>query len=265
MTDILKRARQGLPLDSVTIIDAHGHMGPYFNFYIPWNDAAGMVETMDRLGIDQVCISAHASLGPDMRLGNDLVAHAVGDYPGRFIGYVGANPNYPEDLRGELERCFKRPGMRMIKLHPSLHGYSVNGPNYRPVWEWAVEKGCPVLIHVWEGDKNCDPESCAKVADEFPTVDFIFGHSGGPDGTSQSIEIAKKRDNVYLDLTGSTNTFGLVERFVREVGAEKVLYGSDIPFIDPCGGLAKVVYAKISDREKEMILGGNILRILGEG
>lgn len=260
--DVLTEARRGLPIRGVEVLDAHGHMGPYFNFHIPWNDADGMMHVLDRLGVRTVCVCAHASIGPDIRLGNDMVMDAIERHPGRFIGYVGTNPNYPEEVVPELERCTRQPEMRAIKLHPSLHKYPVNGPNWRPVWEWAKARGWPVLIHTWMEDPYCNPELCAKTADEYPTVDVLFAHVGGPTGTDACIELAGKRKNVYLDPTGSTNTFGIIERIVQAVGAEKVVHGSDIPFIDAAVGLSKIVYAKIKDQEKELILGGNMRRLL---
>jgi len=263
--DVLTEARKGLPIHGVEVLDAHGHMGPYFNFHIAWNDADGMVEAMDRLGIRTTCVCPHAAIGPDVGLGNDMVMDAIDRHSGRFIGYIGTNPNYPEEVAPELERCAVHPGMRAIKLHPSLHMYPVNGPNWRPVWEWAQDRAWPVLIHTWMGDPYCNPELCAKTADDYPEANVLFAHVGGPTGTDVCIELTRTRQNVYLDPTASTNTFGLTERLVREVGAEKVIYGSDIPFIDAGVGLAKIVYAKIKDSEKELILGDTMRRLLKNG
>ena len=99
--DVLTEARSGLPIRAVKILDAHGHMGPYFNFHIAWNDAAGMVEAMDRLGVRTTCVCPHAAIGPDIGLGNDMVMDAIDRYPGRFIGYIGTNPNYLEEVAPE--------------------------------------------------------------------------------------------------------------------------------------------------------------------
>ena len=52
------KARAGQPLTDVEIIDAHGHLGPYGGFYVAGADAKGMVEVMDEVGIDAVCISS---------------------------------------------------------------------------------------------------------------------------------------------------------------------------------------------------------------
>lgn len=258
---IMDRAGQGLPLTDVEVIDAHGHMGPWFNFHIRNNDAKGMIATMDRVGIRTICVAAHASCSADPRLGNDLVSEAMRDFPGRFVGYAGVNPHYPEDVEQELAHAFEH-GHTMIKLHPACHDYPVDGPNYGPVWDYAKQHNCPVLIHCWEGDRRCDPAACAKVAREHPDVIIILGHSGGPDGIDKGIAEAQKCDRLYLDITGSTHTVGLVEKMVAAVGAERVLYGSDLPFIDPASGIGKVAYARIKEEEKLKILGQNMSRLI---
>ena len=56
----------------------------------------------------------------------------------------------------------------------------------------------------------------------------------------------------------------MLERFVKEVGADKVLFGSDIPFLEPAAEIAKIVYARISESDKKKILGLNMKRLLEE-
>jgi predicted TIM-barrel fold metal-dependent hydrolase len=52
-------------------------------------------------------------------------------------------------------------------------------------------------------------------------------------------------------------------RFVQEIGAERVLSGSDIPLGTMANELQKILTLPISDREWEAILGGNICRLTG--
>jgi len=252
-----------LPLKGETIIDAHTHMGPYFNFHIPNNDADGMVKVMDRLGISLACTSPHAGITPDFRLGNDIAYKAMQDYPGRFFGYITINPNYPEDIPQELERCYNR-SMRGIKIHPSSHGYPANGANFSPMWEFAQEKGLPVLAHSWAGDGNCSPTVLGKVAEQYPSVTIILGHSGGTmSGYYESIEVAKKRENIFLETCCSTVIYGIIEMLVNKIGADRILFGSDMPFVNANAQIGKILYAKISDEDKRKILGLNMARVLG--
>ncbi|MEP7365923.1 MAG: amidohydrolase, partial [Acidobacteriota bacterium] len=61
---------------------------------------------------------------------------------------------------------------------------------------------------------------------------------------------------------GSNPTSGFVEMAVRELGAARVIYGSDVGGRSFASQLSKVLSARISDAEKELILGGNLRRLL---
>ena len=49
---------------------------------------------------------------------------------------------------------------------------------------------------------------------------------------------------------------------VREAGAERVIFSSDIPFIDLRYGLGRVLFADLTPGEQALVLGGNIRRLL---
>jgi hypothetical protein len=261
--DIKGKAASGKSLEGEFIIDSHCHMGPYFNFHIPKNDAASMVEVMDRLNVKMACTSPHVGITPDFRTGNNMAAQAMQDYPGRFFGYITINGNYPEDIPDEIERCYSM-GMRGFKIHPSLHGYPADGDNLKLMWEFANEKGMPVLSHTWSGDRTCSPGVLGRMAEQYPSVPVILGHSGGTlPGYNEAIEVAKKQENVYLETCCSNVMYGTIERFVREVGADKILFGSDMPFVNANAQIGKILYAKISDEDKRKILGLNMGKIIG--
>lgn len=263
---ILSAVQEGVPLREVFIMDAHGHLGYGRAKHMPFSDARSIVETMDRLGIDKVCLSAMAGVTSDYKLGNDLLGQGLADYPERLIGYAVANPNYPEkDVIGELDRCFDSLGMTAIKIHPVGHDCPADSPSYRPIFEYASARECPVLSHTWEGERQDDPSLFDGLSKDYPRVDFIMGHSGArPGGVEKCIALAKKRDNVYLDLGCSLLLyFGVVESFVRQVSVEKILYGSDFTYHDPRPHLGKIAYARISDGDKRKILGLNAARIFG--
>ncbi len=263
---ILALARRGLPLKDILVIDAHAHLGLWASMHIPDSDAQSIVRAMDRAGVDKACISSMMGIGPDYRWGNELVAQVVEDFPARFIGYVTVNPHYPRDILPELERWSGHKGMRAIKIHPAEHCYPVNGPRYRPVFEWAEEQGVPLLSHTWgEGTEAefCSPTLFGPLAETYPNVDFILGHAGGMLlGYHRAVEVARRWSNIYLDLCGSFQSMGAVEYFVESIGVDRVLFGSDVPFLNLMADLGKVLYARLTTEEKKKILGLNAARLL---
>ena len=260
MSKIREKVINGAPLTNELVIDSHCHMGFWANFNVPRGDAAGMVSAMDRLGI-KACVAAHhSSIGPDFRFGNDEALKAMADFPGRIYGYATVNPNYPDEMADEIERCISA-GMVGIKLHPEMHKVAVDDERYRPAWEYANERGLPVLSHT--GTAGLNPiKSFEKLAEEYLDAIIILGHAGfGSEGARQSIEAGRKYPNIYPEITGSTIVYGTLERMVRELGADRVLFGTDLPFLDPRPQIGRVAFAKISDEEKRLVLGLNAQRI----
>lgn len=263
---ILALAKEGLPLRDILVIDIHAHLGPCALMHIPENDARSIVAVMDRAGVDRACISSLMSIGPDYRQGNELVARAIADFPARFIGYVTVNPHYVHDIVPELKRWAGHKGMKAVKIHPADHHYPANGARYRPVFDWAAEHGLPILSHTW-GERAeaelCSPTLFGPLAEAYPHLNFILGHAGGTLlGYYRAVEVAKQWPNIYLDLTGSFQAMGIVEYFVAQIGADRVLFGSDVPFLNLMAGLGKVLYARLTTEEKKKILGLNAARLL---
>lgn len=263
MSSIYEKAKKGLPLDDILIIDCHCHLGFFHNFSLPHGTAEDMLESMNALGVNMAFITPHAaSVGPDYKYGNDLAIETISKYPDRFIGYVTLNPHYPEDMVNEMDRCFAVPGMKGIKLHPGYHGCPIDYKNYHVAYERANERKYPVLIHVWGMG---DVMTIDKLAGQYPEIRFIMGHSGADvRAMEKAIDVVNKHKNVYADLAISLAREGNVEWLSREMSSKKVLYATDMPFFDPRPAFGRVAMAELSDEEKKDIFGLNMKRILNE-
>lgn len=259
LTTVRETLLCGKPLDN-TVIDCHAHLGQWFNFYIPAYDETSLIKSMDILGIDRMCISALASIGPDFVYGNQWVHKVVKQYPKRFFGYIGINPNYPDMIEPEIKKHWDKGIMSAVKIHPETHDYPPDGKNYRKVYEILQDKKGLLLSHVWGISAV---KAFKNLAGEYNDVTFILGHSGGvPKAIYEAIDVATQFDNIYLDLTGSFHYEGIVELMVKEVGANKVLFGTDAPFLDPRPAVGRIGYADIPDEDKQKILGLNMKKIM---
>lgn len=266
---VLRRAEDDLPLDNVLVIDCHGHIGESVRCWMPFRDAQGILTTMDRVGVDIFCMSAFRSLRGDYEAGNDEVIAVTEAYPDRFLGYAVAQPRHPDNIAHELERCFEHDGIRGIKIHPTtyVHSYPINGPNYEPVWEFAKRHNCPVLTHAGPRSERhtCGPDLIADVARRHPRVNLIIGHAGSYDSwqaLDEHIEVVKQHDNLFLDISTMNRFYRSIDYMVGKVGSERVLFGSDATLHAIIPELGAVIYARISDRAKENVLGLNMARLL---
>ena len=259
---IRDRVQSGLPIEGMPVIDCHGHLGHWPLVNMPKIEVHELLQTMDRLGIDRLCLSHFLGVFCDFKRGNDLLAETIAKYPGRLVGQVAVNPRYPNEIVEELDRCEKRHGMRLVKIHPFCHDYPADGPGYRALWDYANEQELVVLTHTWDSDGTCGPERFGPIARQHRRVKIILAHAGVTQrGCEQAIGVARRHDNLYLDVASSQPHVGMIERFVREVGAERVLFGSDMPVLEPAAQLGRVAYAEISEENKEKILGLNAFKL----
>jgi predicted TIM-barrel fold metal-dependent hydrolase len=94
------------------------------------------------------------------------------------------------------------------------------------------------------------------------TLKIIIPHLGLLGGNPLDfLEAFKKRENCYFDtaLAGQET----IRRFVKEIGSERILFASDIPFGTMQNELNKVLSLPIKDAEKELILSKNLKRLIG--
>jgi len=261
MTDYFDRIHSGLPLEDIEIIDLHAHLGPYYNMHIPACDAPAMVRLMDLCEINKTVVSATLSWDADFVLGNAMMLDAVAGFPGRLYGACAVNGNYPELSLDELERTLANKRVVMVKIHPSGTKCKLDDRRMKGIFEFASKKKLLLLVHTWlDNDPYGSQGLFREVASDYPDIQWIMGHSGGPYGSVHAVEIAQKVENTFLDITLSMCPAQQIEFFVRELGSKRIFFGTDNPFIDPRPQIGRVGLAQITDEDKVNIFGGNARR-----
>jgi len=93
------------------------------------------------------------------------------------------------------------------------------------------------------------------------SLKIIIPHLGMLGGNPiDFLQAFQGRENVCFDTAlSSPNT---VMKFIDQIGCERILFGSDIPFGAMQGELGKVLSLPIGDDEKESILSGNLKRLI---
>ncbi|MCD6520849.1 MAG: amidohydrolase family protein [Anaerolineae bacterium] len=245
---------------SCPIIDMHAHYGPFSGIYMPNHTPEQMLATLDRCGVELIVSSGHTAL-EDVVRGNAEMLSITERYPGRWYAYLVYNPHYPAEGQAQLEEYDRHPTLVGLKFHPSMHAYPLTGEAYRPALEFAAARRLIVLTHTWGDSPYNGPEHLAQVAERYPEVTFLAGHSCHGE-FQKCMEVARKYPNVYLELTAAYAVRGLIEQMVETVGAHKIVFGCDLPWFDPHYAIGCVVMAHISDGARRAILRENALRIL---
>jgi predicted TIM-barrel fold metal-dependent hydrolase len=101
------------------------------------------------------------------------------------------------------------------------------------------------------------------ITERFPNIHFLLAHSGWSyKQAREHIEIAKQRKNVSLEITFTAVTHGIIEFMANEIGADRVLFGTDQPMRDPIPQFGWVAYSHLSQEDKLQILGLNMKKII---
>ena len=251
---------RGLPFpDDLFIFDIHAHVHQTSDFQMTHTSPAEVAATMNKLGIDGGCVSSILSIHADCRMGNELVRQAVYEHEGRLYGYLTVSPH---DHDVDLDSFFADPRFRGMKVHAAFHRSAINDRRYDYFYEYADARGLPVLFHAWEA---VDSIHIAEVAARFPHTKLIIGHGAMRtwEVKQEVIKAVRRYDNVFADTTVSVAYDGTIEWIVNEIGADRLCYGSDVPFYDCRHVAGKVATCKLPDADKRKILGENARAILG--
>jgi uncharacterized protein len=123
-----------------------------------------------------------------------------------------------------------------------------------PLIELLVERGLPALIHCGH-DVFASPWAIEVLAQRYPDAKLILGHMGhGHIGyINGSIEVATRNPNVYLETSGQPMG-SKIATAVEQLGAHRVMYGSDAPFHDPAVEQFKVRRAVTREADQEVVM-----------
>jgi predicted TIM-barrel fold metal-dependent hydrolase len=164
----------------------------------------------------------------------------------------------------ELCRALDELGLRALKIYPPYVRVSVNEPLWAPLFEEAERRGLVVISHTGHGDPSCDPAQFDTLAERYPNVRWVLGHAGiTHPGRVTACEVAQRRPNVFLEICTSWRNPGSIEQLVEGAGEDRVLFGSDMPLLEPAIHVGRIVTASITDVAKRKLLGKNAVRVLG--
>lgn len=122
-------------------------------------------------------------------------------------------------------RRYLGSGFTGLKFHPTIDEYPADDAEMDPYLELAARANVPVAIHSAPGD--ADPDYIRRLAERWPDVAILLYHTylGPEEGRWRAAEHAREQPNLYLE--SSWCRADQVIRFVKEVGAHRVLFGSD--------------------------------------
>lgn len=247
------------------IIDIHTH--PHWDQ--PLERMTHMLEVAGRVGIERlVVLGGNGGFGfrptqDQVRQINDLTIALVRRWPERLIAFCRLSAAHGRAfLEREIDRCFATGLFKGIKLALWPKATSAR---LDPIMHKAREHEAVVLHHCWYKTVNyyegeSDPTDIADLAGRFPDVPIIMPHLSGC-GQRGVLDV-EPLPNVYVDTSGSQAFAGMVEYGVDVLGADRLLFGSDVFGRDFAVQLGRIHAARISATDKRKILRDNAVRLL---
>lgn len=274
------------------IIDAHVHLHPtpevgkmvvemikeqYGVGYYSYGTPEDYLQDMKNSGIDKAVM---VSFAPDNQLKNNNFWTVAITRPGKnrpakypmFIPFISVSPTMTgRSPVEELEHKYKW-GMKGLKIHPIAQNFSPDDERMWPVYEWLVKHDLPITAHSGVNIDNKsalgEPDRWIPVLEDFPELKLILAHLGNG-FWDQTIEIADRFPKVMFDTaiaisyinSPTTLDDGEAVDLIRTIGSDRILFGSDYPWVNPAEDIKRINGLDISDEDKKLILGENAVKL----
>jgi len=247
------------------IIDSHVHI-----LNDAWSGISpvkieDMIERFSKCGVDSIVVSAVDGLVHNNekihRENNMRMAQIQERFKGVVYGLATVNPKEISAIY-QIEEAIKEFNLKGVKLHPWLQAFSLNSSDLNKVCRKISEMNVPALFHDGTPPYSA-PSQFAFIAERFPDLRIILGHSGLNDLWPEAVEVALRYDNIYLCICATP--FIALKTIVKKIGAERVLFGTDAGFglIENFVKLHidKVKYLNLAEEENDNILFKNAQRL----
>ena len=175
-----------------------------------------------------------------------------------FMGCALVNPLLGAESIAELELAVREWGYRAAKLMPTLHPLKLWGPGAAPVMLKARELRIPVTVH--SDRPPASPLEIGALAEAYPDVPVIMDHMGYRNNVAEAIFAAKRAPNLFL-LTTAVMEPHYIREAATEIGAHRVLFGSNGPAVRPATQIEVIRQADLTPEEERKVLGENAARL----
>ena len=195
---------------------------------------------------------------------NAVLAGELRRHPDRLRGYCYVNPRFGRASLDDLRRNVEDRGMIGIKLWIAT---LADDPLTDPILEYAAEHRLIVLAHAWRKTVGRFPyestaDNIAAAARRHPEVRFLMAHLGGQ--PESAVNTVRACPNVAVDTSGTIIGAGEVALAVQRLGADRVVFGSDLHHIDLAANVGKVLGAGLDAGTEQKVFGGTVARWLAE-
>lgn len=248
-------------------------MTPVFDFHVrlaPGPDAFDrLIGLMDRCQLDRAVACAGGTIDLDrlsMQLvegghvetdaDNDAVLAGSVRSGGRLVPFFFANPHRdPEHYRSRAAE------FRGLEISPAVHGVPLTDERIATLVSIAGEFGHPVYV-VCLARPGSGVVDLVSLAQRFPWVRFVLGHSGVGNIDLYGLNLVAAWDNILVETSGGY--LCVLRAALDRLGEDRVLFGSEYPLQHPSVELAKFAALNLTSECWQKVVWHNAQRLLGD-
>jgi hypothetical protein len=236
--------------------------------------ADDLLASMDEAGIGKSVIVNFVWQDSALcRLANDYVLESAAASGGRLLPFCIVHPAAGDEARAEVERCARAGALGLGELRPDNQGYDLAASPEADLLIWAAKAyNLALLFHVSEpvgheypGKGGLALGSLYRFIEKAPGVTVIAAHwGGGLPFYGLMPRVKKALATTYFDTAATRLLYspGVYRHVISILGVERILFGSDFPFLAQRRCLRETKKVDLDKEEKRLILGGNALRLL---
>ena len=248
------------------ILDSHAHLGDgeQSGLYIRTLPVAESLRLSKKVGIGAVVASSLKALYGNVYDGNERMMEFTRLYPGYVYASIFYDPHYHDSCIAQIEKYKNDPAFVGIKIHPRESGCCIATTMYDGLYRYCLDNDLLVACHTWQTEPANDPRDFGPVLQRFPGLKLQLCHMGGTyQGCMDSLELANKYPQVYLDINGSLYSQIWLEKLVEQAPFRQFVFGTDQTFNDPRIMLGRVLMSDLTDEQKQALMCDNFESVIG--
>ena len=252
------------------IVDVNAYLGHFAFRRLRHNTTLSLLALMDSKRIDKAVVSSASAITyRNSQAGNEEVAEEVRGHSDRLIPFAVINPFYA-GWQDDLKVCHEEFGMAGLRLYPKWHNYQLSSACCRELVNAATERGMVISIPIRVEDNrqrswllnvpDVPLEEIVELVKAHPKARFILlngiGYTGCPlgrkdNGLPSNYAIGLSRLSAVLA--------NELRQLIINLGAERVMFGTGMPFNYPDPSLVKLEVLDASEADKEKIRSQNAM------
>ncbi len=255
------------------IFDTNAYLGHFAFRRLRHNTADALLRLMDEKGIDRAMVSsASAVTYRNAQSGNEELAEATQAHRDRLIPFAVINPFYA-GWEDDLAICHERFGMKGLRLYPKWHNYGPADECCLDLVGRATERGMPISIPLrvedyrqrsWVVDVPDVPVAeVVALVKARPESRFLLLNGAGYTRSPLGKPDGGLPENYWIEISRLSAVLGNeIGQLIANLGPDRVVFGSGMPFKYPDPALVKVEVLDASPQVKEQIRSTNAARLL---